>query len=264
MAIRPRSSLEIIDRFGPHLSDSTGCAWRRPSRRRNGQDPLLLLRPAVRHPAQGQGQRGHRLRAVGGVSVQPRHALPQGREALPAGLASRPAAARPIGAIPTAPAASGRCRTRRRSRRVAAEIERIQNEYGPDAFAVLSGASLTTEKAYLMGKFARVCLKTPQHRLQRPALHGQRRGRQQEGVRHRSRRQSLDRHPRGRGDLDQRRQRRRVRADHHQLHLAGARERRQASSSSIRASRRIARTCDLFLPDQAGPRRRPVRRRPRT
>src|SRR5947199_316145 len=44
--------------------------------------------------------------------------------------------------------------------RVAAEIERIQSTYGPDAFGVLSGASLTTEKAYLMGKFARVCLKT--------------------------------------------------------------------------------------------------------
>jgi len=44
--------------------------------------------------------------------------------------------------------------------RVAAEIERIQSTYGPNAFGVLSGASLTTEKAYLMGKFARVCLKT--------------------------------------------------------------------------------------------------------
>ncbi|HEX4824223.1 MAG TPA: molybdopterin oxidoreductase family protein [Candidatus Polarisedimenticolaceae bacterium] len=45
--------------------------------------------------------------------------------------------------------------------RVAAEIERIQSAHGPQAFGVLSGASLTTEKAYLMGKFARVCLKTP-------------------------------------------------------------------------------------------------------
>ncbi len=45
--------------------------------------------------------------------------------------------------------------------RVAAEIGRIQNEHGPSAFACLSGASLTTEKSYLMGKFARVCLKTP-------------------------------------------------------------------------------------------------------
>jgi assimilatory nitrate reductase catalytic subunit len=44
--------------------------------------------------------------------------------------------------------------------RVAAEIDRIQTKYGPDAFAVLSGASLTNEKAYLMGKFARMCLKT--------------------------------------------------------------------------------------------------------
>ena len=45
--------------------------------------------------------------------------------------------------------------------RVAAEIQRIQSTHGPGAFGVLSGASLTTEKAYLMGKFARVCLKTP-------------------------------------------------------------------------------------------------------
>ena len=44
--------------------------------------------------------------------------------------------------------------------RVASEIERIQSQYGPNAFGVLSGASLTSEKAYLMGKFARVCLKT--------------------------------------------------------------------------------------------------------
>jgi len=44
--------------------------------------------------------------------------------------------------------------------RVASEIQRIQSEHGNDAFAVLTGASLTNEKAYLMGKFARVCLKT--------------------------------------------------------------------------------------------------------
>lgn len=44
--------------------------------------------------------------------------------------------------------------------RTAREIDRIQSAHGADAFAVLSGASLTIEKAYLMGKFARVCLKT--------------------------------------------------------------------------------------------------------
>ena len=45
-------------------------------------------------------------------------------------------------------------------KRVAAEIQRIQSEHGNDAFAILTGASLTTEKAYLMGKFARMCLRT--------------------------------------------------------------------------------------------------------
>jgi assimilatory nitrate reductase catalytic subunit len=45
-------------------------------------------------------------------------------------------------------------------RRVASEIRRIQSAYGNDAFGVLGGASMTTEKCYLLGKFARVCLKT--------------------------------------------------------------------------------------------------------
>lgn len=45
-------------------------------------------------------------------------------------------------------------------RRVAAEIERIQSTYGRDAFSILSGASLTTEKTYLMGKFAHMTLRT--------------------------------------------------------------------------------------------------------
>jgi assimilatory nitrate reductase catalytic subunit len=44
--------------------------------------------------------------------------------------------------------------------RTAREMQRIQDAYGRDAFAVLTGASLTNEKAYLMGKFARVALRT--------------------------------------------------------------------------------------------------------
>src|SRR5689334_19079784 len=43
---------------------------------------------------------------------------------------------------------------------VADKIRAIQEKYGRDSFAVISGASLTNEKAYLMGKFARVALKT--------------------------------------------------------------------------------------------------------
>lgn len=44
--------------------------------------------------------------------------------------------------------------------KVAGEIKRIQRQYGNDAFALFGGASLTNEKAYLMGKFARVAIRT--------------------------------------------------------------------------------------------------------
>ncbi|MDE2026923.1 MAG: molybdopterin oxidoreductase family protein [Candidatus Omnitrophica bacterium] len=39
-------------------------------------------------------------------------------------------------------------------------IQRIQSQYGKDAFAMLSGVSLSNEKSYLNGKFARVALQT--------------------------------------------------------------------------------------------------------
>lgn len=44
--------------------------------------------------------------------------------------------------------------------RTVAEIRRIQAKHGPHAFAMLSGVSLTNEKSYLVGKFARLALKT--------------------------------------------------------------------------------------------------------
>jgi assimilatory nitrate reductase catalytic subunit len=40
------------------------------------------------------------------------------------------------------------------------EIRRIQQQYGNDAVGMLSGVSLTNEKSYMVGKFARVALKT--------------------------------------------------------------------------------------------------------
>lgn len=45
--------------------------------------------------------------------------------------------------------------------RVTAGIRSVQEKHGKDAFAILGGASLTNEKAYLVGKFARVVLRTP-------------------------------------------------------------------------------------------------------
>ena len=40
------------------------------------------------------------------------------------------------------------------------EIQRVQREFGKNAVAVLSGVSLSNEKSYLVGKFARVALQT--------------------------------------------------------------------------------------------------------
>ncbi len=40
------------------------------------------------------------------------------------------------------------------------EIQRIQKTHGNDSFAMLSGVSLTNEKSYLVGKFARLALQT--------------------------------------------------------------------------------------------------------
>ena len=44
--------------------------------------------------------------------------------------------------------------------RVAAEIRRAQSAHGPDSVAVFGGGGLTNEKAYALGKFARVALGT--------------------------------------------------------------------------------------------------------
>ena len=45
--------------------------------------------------------------------------------------------------------------------RIAWEIRRVQEQYGRDAVGVFGGGGLTNEKAYLLGKFARVALRTP-------------------------------------------------------------------------------------------------------
>ncbi len=44
--------------------------------------------------------------------------------------------------------------------RLVSEIQRIRDRHGPDAFAMLSGVSITNEKSYLVGKFARLALGT--------------------------------------------------------------------------------------------------------
>jgi len=45
---------------------------------------------------------------------------------------------------------------------IASRIRELQRQYGRDAIGVFGGGGLTNEKAYLLGKFARVALKTSQ------------------------------------------------------------------------------------------------------
>ncbi len=49
----------------------------------------------------------------------------------------------------------------RGARCIANAFRRIQSEYGNDAVGVFGSGALTNEKAYLLGKFARVALRTP-------------------------------------------------------------------------------------------------------
>ena len=170
-------------------------ASRRMGQRRRAraarQDALLLLRHSVRDRAEGAGQRGRRVRALGGVPRQPRDALPQGGQALPAGQPPRPPAltarahARRLPRSGLAgghgprraehPAHPGKPRTRRL--RPALRRFADQREGVPD------------------GQARPGCAQDAQHRLQRPALHGLGGGGQPQGLRHRPRGQPLERHP---------------------------------------------------------------------
>ena len=202
-----------------------------PADRPPGEDALLLLRPAVRHPAEGARRQGRRLRALGGVPLQQGDALPQGREALHAEHPSRSPARSPDPDRRRLPQGGlGRVPGPRR-----ATPARAAGAPRPDAVAVYGGASLTTEKSYLLGKFARVALGHAPHRLQRTALHGLRRGRLQDHVRRRPRAQPVGGHrPGGRGDA-RGLERRRVLAHHHQLPAGACATAAGGSSSSIRA-----------------------------
>ena len=67
MARLPASIPDLVARFGPHLNREPAGGWTtRGEPDRDRADALLLLRPAVRHSAQGQGREGRRLRALGG------------------------------------------------------------------------------------------------------------------------------------------------------------------------------------------------------
>ena len=126
-------------------------------------DPLPVLRPAVR--ADAAGRRGCRATGRGrGARLpdQPGRPVPEGLDRRrgargdPTGSPRRWCAGRRDGrAGPRADAGTRRSTSSPRGSRA------LQREHGPDAVAVFGGGGLTNEKAYTLGKFARVVLRTP-------------------------------------------------------------------------------------------------------
>jgi assimilatory nitrate reductase catalytic subunit len=158
MATQPVKSLDLIQQFGPHRA----YAIPEPA----GADPERLVQTHCCFCGQQCGIQ-LKVRDNRVVGFEPWEDFPFNQGMLcPKGVKRYLQGSHPdrlLTALRRDPDAPGGFRPLpydQAINRVAAEIHRIQEQHGRDAFAVLSGASLTTEKAYLMGKFARVCLKT--------------------------------------------------------------------------------------------------------
>ena len=151
----------MIQRFGPHLSSMSGV------RLSTSVEPERLVKTHCCFCGQ---QCGIQLKVRGNevIGFEPWEDFPFNRGMLcPKGVKRYLQGSHPdrlLTALRRDPAAPGGFSAMpydEAIRRVASEIARLQSAHGASSIGVLSGASLTTEKSYLMGKFARVCLKTP-------------------------------------------------------------------------------------------------------
>jgi len=155
----PADELDMIRVFGPHLSEGTRASAT--------DDPEKLVKTHCCFCGQ---QCGIQLKVKGDqvIGFEPWEDFPFNRGLLcPKGVKRYLQGGHPdrlTAALQRDPSADGgfrRVAYDQAIARVASEVKRIQDQHGPSAVGVLSGASLTTEKTYLMGKFARVCLRTP-------------------------------------------------------------------------------------------------------
>ena len=161
MATLPADELKIIERFGPHVSSMTGV------RKSTSVEPERLVKTHCCFCGQQCGVQ-LKVRENTVIGFEPWEEFPFNRGMLcPKGVKRYLQGAHPDRLLTayrrdeSAPGGFSAMPYDEAIARVAGEIGRIQEAYGNSAFALLSGASLTTEKTYLMGKFARVCLRTP-------------------------------------------------------------------------------------------------------
>lgn len=160
MPPNPPLQVEIVEQFGPHLAYAEG------KRVDTGEEPDKLI---PTHCCFCGQQCGINLKVKDNevIGFEPRYDFPFNRGMLcPKGVKRYLQQGHPdrllhaYGKDPTAKSGFSKTGYDEAIRRVAGEIDRIQSEYGNDAFGILSGASLTTEKTYLIGKFAHMALRT--------------------------------------------------------------------------------------------------------
>ncbi len=160
MADTPVDQLQIIKQFGPHLAFSRG------SRLDTGVEPDAVVKTHCCFCGQ---QCGIQLKVKDNevIGFEPWEEFPFNKGMLcPKGVKRYLQGSHPdrlTTALRRDPQAEGGFAAmgyEQAIRQTAEAIQRIQSEHGHDAMAVLTGASLTTEKTYLMGKFARLALKT--------------------------------------------------------------------------------------------------------
>ncbi|MEI8198181.1 MAG: molybdopterin-dependent oxidoreductase, partial [Phycisphaerae bacterium] len=160
MAELPVSSLQIIDQFGPHAARMSG------PRLDTGAEPERLVKTHCCFCGQ---QCGIQLKVKNNqvIGFEPWEEFPVNRGMLcPKGVKRYLQGSHPdrlLTALQRDPAAPGGFRPIDYDATIAKTAQAlvaIQAKYGNDAVAMLTGASLTTEKTYLMGKFARLALRT--------------------------------------------------------------------------------------------------------
>ncbi len=159
MAKAPQSVDELIERYGPHLNYVPQGGWQEESRHK--PDKLVKTHCCFCGQQCGIQLKVRENRVIG---FEPWEDFPFNRGMLcPKGVKRYLQGGHPDRLLDPL------MRTDRGFRAAswdealdftARRLRELQEKYGPDSVAVYGGASLTTEKSYLLGKFARVALGT--------------------------------------------------------------------------------------------------------
>jgi assimilatory nitrate reductase catalytic subunit len=159
LARLPAPIAELMERYGPHRNDAPHGGWEEASRKA----PARLVKTHCCFCGQ---QCGIQLKVAENrvVGFEPWEEFPFNRGMLcPKGVKRYLQGSHPDRLLAPLMRTDGGFREATWDEALsttARRIREIQERHGKDAFAIYGGASLTTEKAYLLGKFARVAVGT--------------------------------------------------------------------------------------------------------